>query len=116
MACKILFFPFFTSASTEGNRSNPPNGHNVAALHGFQMLTCMRTAPRSINHNIINQDHWLPAQQTGKDHMPLPVFQPLKASRHLLKEIHLVSVELRLLLVYLRKIHTLSDLYVSNTF
>lgn len=34
----------------------------------------------------------IPAQQIGKGHTPLPVFQPLIESRHLLEEIHLVSV------------------------
>lgn len=34
----------------------------------------------------------IPAQQIDKGHMPLLVFQPLTESRHLLEEIHLVSV------------------------
>ena len=67
------------------------------------MLACIRTAPTNIKHILINAEHCLPVQQSGKDHMPLPVFQLLKGSRHLLKEIRLVSVKLKMLLISLRK-------------
>lgn len=51
MACSILFFPFFTRASTEGTRSNPPNGHKVAALHGCPKLKHVSRTGMG-NHNL----------------------------------------------------------------
>lgn len=74
-----------------------------------KMLPCIRTAPRNKNCNLVNTEHFSPVRLTGKDHMLLPVFQPLEESRHLPKEIHLVSVEPRLILVNLRKIRMHSE-------
>lgn len=33
IACSVLDFPFFSMASKEGNKSMPPKGQRVAALH-----------------------------------------------------------------------------------
>jgi len=35
-ACKVLFLPFLTRTSTEGNWFKPPNGQREEALHGCQ--------------------------------------------------------------------------------
>lgn len=111
---KSYSFHSSTGLQTKGKGPTLQMGTMLQLSMAFKILPCIRIAPRN-NQYLVNIEHCQPVRLTGKDHMLLPVFQPLGESTHLPKEIHLVSVEPRLLLVNLRKKHAHSEVYISNS-